>query len=214
MIRDNLKYIKIKRIFDIVFSLILFLILFPVIIIIIILIKIDSKGPILFKQLRVGKNKNNFYIYKFRTMKTDSPKNLATHLINEPLKFITKIGFFLRRTSLDEIPQLINIIKGEMSLIGPRPALFNQLDLIAERDKYDVHSILPGITGLAQINGRDEIDIDMKAKYDGQYLREISFTLDMKIFFKTILKVLLRKNISEGAKIKKNINSESEEINK
>lgn len=192
-------YPSIKRIIDFVLSLIAIIILWPVFLIIAILIKLDSKGPVFFKQKRVGKNKEYFYILKFRTMRTDTPKDVPTHMLKTPEVFITRVGKFLRKTSLDELPQIINILKGEMSIIGPRPALWNQYDLIEERDKYGANSICPGLTGWAQINGRDELLMDVKAKYDGEYVQRMSFAFDVKIFFKTILSVLKGEGIKEGS---------------
>ncbi|WP_427337947.1 sugar transferase [Caloranaerobacter sp. DY30410] len=191
------KYLK--RIIDFTLSLIAMIILWPVFLIIAILIKLDSKGPVLFKQKRVGKNKKHFYILKFRTMRTDTPKDMPTHMLKNPEMFITRVGKFLRKTSLDELPQIINILKGEMSIIGPRPALWNQYDLIEERDKYGANDIYPGLTGWAQINGRDELPIDIKAKYDGEYVEKISLAFDVKIFFKTIFSVLRSEGVKEGA---------------
>lgn len=188
----------IKRIIDLILSIIGLIILLPLLLLISIIIKFTSKGPILFKQKRIGKNKKHFMIYKFRTMRVDTPKDMPTHMLNNPDEYITKIGKVLRKTSLDELPQIINIIKGDMSIIGPRPALWNQEDLIAERDKYNANSIKPGLTGLAQISGRDELEIPLKAKIDGEYTNEISFILDIKIFFKTIVKVFKRDGIVEG----------------
>lgn len=192
----------IKRLFDIILSLLAIIILFIPGIIISICIKIESKGSVFFKQKRVGKDKKYFMIYKYRTMRTDTPKDIPTHLLDNPEIYITKIGKVLRKTSLDELPQIINIIKGDMSIIGPRPALWNQDDLIAERDKYGANDIRPGLTGLAQINGRDELEIPIKAKIDGEYTKNISFLLDVKIFFKTIIKVFERDGVVEG-KVKK-----------
>lgn len=192
------KYLK--RIIDFMLALIGIIILLVVMLIIMLLIKLDSKGPVLFKQKRVGKNKKYFYIYKFRTMRVESPNEMPTHLLENPDLFITKIGRILRKTSLDEIPQIINILKGEMSLIGPRPALWNQYDLIKERDKYSVNTILPGLTGLAQINGRDELSIEEKAHIDGKYVNEMSFFLDIKIFFLTFLSIIKLDGVKEGKK--------------
>ena len=188
----------IKRLIDLILSLIGLIILSPVLIIISILIKIDSKGPILFKQKRVGINKSFFNIYKFRTMYIDTPKDMPTHMLSNPDAYITKTGKFLRKTSLDELPQLINIIKGEMAVIGPRPALYNQDDLIKERDKYKANDIRPGLTGWAQIHGRDELEIEEKAKLDGYYTEHISFLLDIKCFFLTIASVLKHEGVVEG----------------
>lgn len=200
-------YFVVKRIIDIVLSLIAVIILFIPGVIISILIKVGSKGPVFFKQKRVGKNKKYFMIYKFRTMRTDTPKDMPTHMLNNPDLYITKVGRILRKTSLDELPQIINIIKGDMSIIGPRPALWNQEDLIAERDKYHANDIKPGLTGLAQISGRDELEIPVKAKLDGEYTKNISFLLDVKIFFKTIIKVFERDGVVEG-KVEKEENKE------
>lgn len=187
-----------KRLIDFILSLIGLIILSPIFIVIAILIKLDSKGPVFFKQKRVGINKSYFNIYKFRTMYTDTPKDMPTHMLNNPEAFITKIGKFLRKTSLDELPQLINIIKGEMAIIGPRPALYNQEDLIELRDKYKANDIRPGLTGWAQIHGRDELEIDVKAKLDGYYVEHLSFILDIKCFFLTVASVLKHEGVVEG----------------
>jgi O-antigen biosynthesis protein WbqP len=191
-------YLKVKRLIDIVLSSLGIILLSPIFVILIIAIKLDSKGPILFKQKRIGINKTHFYILKFRTMKIDTPKDTPTHLLNDPEQFITKVGKFLRKTSLDELPQIINIFKGEMSIIGPRPALWNQFDLIEERDKFEANSIYPGLTGWAQINGRDELPIDIKAKLDGEYVKNIGFLMDTKCFFGTIISVLKSDGVVEG----------------
>ena len=187
-----------KRFIDILLSAAGLLVLSPVLLIIAILIKLDSKGPVLFKQKRVAKNKEHFQILKFRTMYADVPKDVPTHLLADPESKITKIGRFLRKSSLDELPQIWNILVGEMSIIGPRPALWNQFDLIAERDKYGANDVRPGLTGLAQIMGRDELPIDVKAKYDGEYAQDITFAKDVKIFFGTITSVLGAKGVKEG----------------
>lgn len=191
-------YLIFKRIIDFILSLLALILLSSVFLIISILIKTQSEGPIFFKQKRIGKDKKLFNILKFRTMKIDTPKDTPTHLLKNPDQYITKIGKFLRKTSLDELPQIINILKGEMSIIGPRPALWNQYDLIEERDMYNVNTILPGLTGLAQINGRDELEIQDKVKYDKEYKDKISFILDIKIFFKTILNVFKSDGVIEG----------------
>nr|WP_028042306.1 sugar transferase [Candidatus Stoquefichus massiliensis] len=188
----------IKRMIDFILSLIGLIILSPVFIILCIWIKIDSRGPILFKQKRFGKNKSFFYIYKFRTMSIDTPSDMPTHMLANPDQYITKTGKFLRKTSLDELPQIINILKGEMAVIGPRPALWNQEDLIEERDKYKANDIKPGLTGWAQINGRDELEIEVKAKLDGDYAKRMSFLLDLKCFFGTITSVLKHEGVVEG----------------
>lgn len=167
--------------------------------IIAVVIKSTSKGPVLFRQKRLGRNKKEFYILKFRTMRTDTPSDMPTHLLQDPDFFITKVGKFLRKTSLDELPQIINILKGDMSIVGPRPALWNQYDLIAERDKYGANEIKPGLTGWAQINGRDELPNEVKAKLDGEYTQRISLGLDLKVFCMTILSVLKSDGVREGA---------------
>lgn len=191
-------YPKLKRIIDFTLSLLAMIILWPVFLIIAILIKLDSKGPVLFKQKRVGKDKKHFYILKFRTMRIDTPKDMPTHMLKNPEMFITRVGKFLRKTSLDELPQIINILKGEMSIIGPRPALWNQYDLIEERDKYGANDVYPGLTGWAQIKGRDELPIDIKAQYDGEYVEKMSLAFDVKIFFKTIFSVIKSEGVKEG----------------
>jgi len=187
-----------KRVIDFSLSLLIVICLCVVLIILCSLIKIDSPGPILFKQKRIGKDKKVFHILKFRTMKVDAPKDMPTHLLDKPDFYITRVGKFLRKTSLDELPQLFNILKGEMSIIGPRPALWNQYDLIVERDKYKANDILPGLTGLAQISGRDELPIEMKAKYDGDYVNNMSLLLDTEIFVKTVFSVLKSDGVKEG----------------
>ena len=161
-------------------------------------IKIDSKGPVFFKQKRVGLNKEHFEILKFRTMRIDTPKDVPTHELSDPTKWITKVGKILRKTSLDELPQLFNIFKGEMSIIGPRPALWNQFDLIEERDKYGANGVRPGLTGLAQISGRDELEIPVKAKLDGDYVEKMSLAFDIKCFIKTISSVIKSEGFVEG----------------
>ena len=188
----------IKRFFDIIISLSAIIILGLPLLIIAIAIKVDSKGPVLFKQSRIGKDEKLFVCNKFRTMRTDTPKDVPTHLLEHPDTYITKLGNFLRKSSLDELPQIFNIFKGDMSIIGPRPALYNQDDLVAERDKYGANAVRPGLTGLAQISGRDELEIPLKAKIDGEYVNNISFMSDLKIFFKTIHKVLKSDGVKEG----------------
>lgn len=187
-----------KRIIDFSLSLVTLIILSIVLLILCLLIKMESPGPVFFKQKRIGKGKKEFEILKFRTMKTDAPKDMPTHLLDKPDSYITKIGKFLRKTSLDELPQLINILKGDMSLIGPRPALWNQEDLIAERDKYHANDVLPGLTGLAQVSGRDELPIEVKAKIDGEYVKKKNPILDTVIFFKTVFSVLKSDGVKEG----------------
>ncbi|MGM0753095.1 MAG: sugar transferase [Bacillota bacterium] len=191
-------YMKIKRLIDIILSLIGLIVLSPIYLILIIAIKIDSRGPVLFKQKRVGINKTHFNILKFRTMRIDTPKDTPTHLLSNPERYITKMGKFLRKTSLDELPQIWNIFVGQMSIIGPRPALWNQYDLILERDKYGANDVPPGLTGLAQINGRDELEIDVKARLDGEYAEKIGFMMDAKCFFGTIFSVLRSDGVVEG----------------
>lgn len=191
-------YLKIKRLIDIILASIGLIVLLPVFLIIVIAIKIDSKGPVLFKQKRVGKDKIYFYILKFRTMRIDTPKDKPTHLLENPEQYITKVGKFLRKTSLDELPQIINILCGSMSCIGPRPALWNQYDLIAERDKYGANNLRPGLTGWAQINGRDELLIEDKAKLDGEYAQKLGLGMDMKCLIFTILTVVKRDGVIEG----------------
>ncbi len=191
-------YKPVKRCIDFALSLIGLLVLSPILLLIALIIKLESKGKVLFTQRRIGKNKRLFNIYKFRSMRSDTPKDTPTHLLTNPERFITKSGAFLRKSSLDELPQLINILIGDMSIIGPRPALWNQDDLIAERDLYNANDILPGLTGWAQINGRDELPIDQKAKLDGDYVLKMSLFFDIKIFFLTIFKVLRSEGIKEG----------------
>ena len=202
-----------KRALDIILSAagILFL-AFPMLFVAL-AIKIDSKGPVLFKQKRVGKGKTHFMILKFRTMRTDAPPNAPTHELSDPKKWITKVGGFLRKTSLDELPQIFNIFVGHMSIIGPRPALWNQFDLIEERDKYGANDVRPGLTGWAQINGRDELEIDVKARLDGEYIEKLSFGFDVKCFFGTISNVLKSDGIVEGGtgEMKKESETKNEE---
>ncbi len=187
-----------KRLIDIVLSLLGLIGLSPLFLILTILIKLDSPGPVFFKQKRIGIHKNHFNILKFRTMRTDTPKDTPTHLLKDTNQWITKTGRFLRKTSLDEIPQIINILIGDMSIIGPRPALWNQFDLMEERDKYGANDILPGLTGWAQINGRDELPIDVKARLDGEYVERMSFSFDVKCFFGTIVSVFKHDGVVEG----------------
>ena len=187
-----------KRFIDIVFSFLAILFLSPFLLMLAVLVMVDSKGPVLFRQKRVGKNKEYFMILKYRTMYADTPQDVPTHLLSNPEARITKIGSFLRRTSLDELPQLFNIFSGKMSIVGPRPALWNQDDLVEERDKYGVNELTPGLTGYAQVNGRDELPIPIKAKLDGDYARNFSFLLDVKIFFRTIGNVFRGSGVVEG----------------
>lgn len=187
-----------KRLIDMVLSTIGIIVLALPMLIIVFVIKITDPGSALFKQKRVGKNKTHFYLYKFRSMKMSTPKDCPTHLLENPDQYITSIGKFLRKSSLDELPQLFNILIGEMSIIGPRPALWNQYDLIEERDKYGANDVRPGLTGWAQINGRDELEIDVKAKLDGEYVEKMSFVFDCKCFFGTIISVLHSDGVVEG----------------
>jgi O-antigen biosynthesis protein WbqP len=187
-----------KRIIDVVLSGFGILFLAVPMLVIALAIKADSKGPVLFKQKRVGLNKEHFNILKFRTMRTDTPHDAPTHELNDPKKWITKVGGFLRKTSLDELPQLFNIFCGQMSVVGPRPALWNQFDLIEERDKYGANDVRPGLTGWAQINGRDELEIEVKARFDGEYVEKMSFAFDCKCFFGTFLSVLRSEGVVEG----------------
>lgn len=187
-----------KRIIDILLSLIGIVILIPLWLILSIAIFVTDPGPIFFTQKRVGKNKKIFKILKFRTMKTSTPHDMPTHLLENPEQYITKVGNFLRKTSLDELPQIFNIFIGQMSIIGPRPALWNQDDLIAERDKYGANDVRPGLTGWAQINGRDELEIADKARLDGEYVERMSFLFDCKCFFGTIGSVLKHDGVVEG----------------
>lgn len=191
-------YLLIKRFFDILLSFIALIVLAPVFLILAFAIKLDSEGPVLFRQVRFGKNKTLFHILKFRTMNIKTPRDTPTHLLNNPQQYITKMGKFLRKTSLDELPQIWNIFIGQMSIIGPRPALWNQYDLIDERDKYSVNDIRPGLTGWAQINGRDELEIPVKAKLDEYYMENMSFVLDMKCFIRTLISVAKSDGIIEG----------------
>lgn len=192
-----MSYFRIKRFLDLLFSFLGIVILSPLALVIVLAIKIDSKGPVLFKQKRVGKGKKHFYINKFRTMKLDAPKDVPTHLFVDS-KHITKVGVFLRKASLDELPQLWNIFIGQMSVVGPRPALWNQYDLITERDKYGVNTLTPGLTGWAQINGRDELPIAIKARLDGEYAQKVSFWLDVRCVCKTIMSVIKSDGVVEG----------------
>jgi len=193
-------YPLIKRLLDFTLSLIGILVLSPFLLVLVIFIKLDSPGPVLFTQKRVGMHKSYFQIYKFRTMRIDTPSDCPTHLLTDPDYWITRVGKFLRKTSMDELPQILNILKGEMSIIGPRPALWNQYDLIAERDKYGANDIMPGLTGWAQINGRDELLVKIKAQFDREYVERRSLGFDAQIFFKTVVSVLRSKGIKEGAR--------------
>ncbi len=187
-----------KRLLDIILSGCAIVILSPLLLVIAVAIKIDDPGPVMFRQKRVGIHKTHFSIMKFRTMKMDTPRDTPTHLLEKPEQYITKVGKFLRKSSLDELPQIFQIFTGKMSIIGPRPALWNQFDLIAERDKYGANDVRPGLTGWAQINGRDELPIDVKARFDGEYVEKLSFLFDCKCFFGTIGAVLKHDGVVEG----------------
>lgn len=187
-----------KRVIDFALSVLGIVVLSPVLILLSILIKCTSKGPVFFRQKRVGKDDTHFMIYKFRTMRTDTPTDMPTHLLEDPDQFITPVGRFLRKTSLDELPQLFNICSGDMAIVGPRPALWNQFDLIALRDENGSSRIRPGLTGLAQISGRDELEIEVKAGLDGKYASHITFGEDTRIFFATIFSVLRHDGVQEG----------------
>jgi O-antigen biosynthesis protein WbqP len=191
-------YRIIKRLIDIILSCIGMVILSPIFLVLIIAIKLDSKGPVLFKQKRIGIHKTHFSILKFRTMRIDTPKDIPTHLLENPDQWITKVGKFLRKTSLDELPQIWNIFVGQMSIVGPRPALWNQYDLIAERDKYGANDVPVGLTGWAQVNGRDELPIPEKAELDGEYVKRFGLIMDVRCFFKTIFSVLKKDGVKEG----------------
>lgn len=188
----------VKRVLDIVLSLAGIVVLALPLAIISLAVKLDSPGPVFFRQKRFGIHKSFFNILKFRTMRTDTPKDMPTHLLNDPTRWITRTGAFLRKTSLDELPQLFNILAGQMSVIGPRPALWNQEDLIALRDEYGANDVMPGLTGWAQINGRDELPLDVKARLDGEYAKNISFAFDVKCFIGTVKSVLSHDGVVEG----------------
>jgi len=188
----------IKRIIDFILALVATILLSWLLLLIAIAIKAESKGPVFFRQKRVGLRKKHFEILKFRSMRIDTPKDQPTHLLQNPEAYITKVGKFLRKTSLDELPQMLNILKGDMSFVGPRPALWNQYDLIAERDKYGANDVMPGLTGWAQINGRDELEIPAKAKFDGEYVKKCSFLFDCKCFFGTFKSVAKAEGVVEG----------------
>ena len=188
----------IKRGLDILLSAVGTLVLSPLFLVITAAIKAEDHGPVFFKQKRVGIHKSYFNILKFRTMRVDTPHDMPTHLLQDPERWITRVGRFLRKTSLDELPQILQILTGKMSVIGPRPALWNQYDLIEERDKYGANDVTPGLTGWAQVNGRDELEIDVKARYDGEYVEKLSFLFDVKIFCMTVINVLRRRGVVEG----------------
>ena len=191
-------YVAVKKIIDRVLAFIGLIVLSPLFLVLIAALKLDSSGPIFFRQKRVGIHKTHFEILKFRTMRTDTPKDMPTHMLKNPDQYITKVGRFLRKTSLDELPQIINIMKGDMAIVGPRPALWNQYDLIEERDKYGANDILPGLTGWAQINGRDELEIPVKAKLDGDYVAKMSFGMDLRCILGTVVSVARQDGVVEG----------------
>ena len=191
-------YTHVKRVLDLLLSLTAIVVLSPLMLVLALIIRTTSPGPVFFRQKRVGMGKTHFMIYKFRTMRIDAPKDRPTHLLKDPTAYITPVGQFLRRSSLDELPQLINIIKGEMAVVGPRPALWNQFDLIAERDKYGANNVRPGLTGWAQINGRDELPIDVKARLDGEYVEKMGFCFDVKCILGTVVKVIRSEGVVEG----------------
>ena len=193
-----MEYAKMKRVIDFLFSVLAAICLSPVFLIVILAIKFDTPGPIFFRQKRVGIHRTHFNILKFRTMRIDTPQDTPTHLLADPDQYITKVGKFLRKTSLDELPQIFNIMVGEMAVIGPRPALWNQYDLIEERDKYGANDVRPGLTGWAQINGRDELEIPIKAALDGEYIQKMSLAFDLKCFNGTIISVLKSDGVVEG----------------
>ena len=191
-------YPYIKRGADVILSLLALICLSPVYLIVALAVKLSSPGPVLFRQKRVGRGGRLFTIYKFRTMRTDTPRDTATHLLRDPSRYITRVGAFLRRSSLDELPQFFNVLKGDMSIVGPRPALYNQYDLIAAREKAGVNAVRPGITGLAQISGRDELPIPVKVRYDREYVENLSLNMDARCFFGTIISVLRAEGVREG----------------
>ena len=191
-------YPYIKRGADVILSLLALICLSPVYLIVALAVKLSSPGPVLFRQKRVGRGGRLFTIYKFRTMRTDTPRDTATHLLRDPSRYITRVGAFLRRSSLDELPQFFNVLKGDMSIVGPRPALYNQDDLIAARREAGVDAVRPGITGLAQISGRDELPIPVKVRYDREYVENLSLKMDARCFFGTIVSVLRAEGVREG----------------
>ena len=195
------KYIK--RLIDLLLSTIGIIVLIPAWIVLAIAIKIDDPGPVLFKQKRIAKDNKDgstryFNIYKYRSMKISTPKDMPTHMLKNPEQYITKVGGFLRKTSLDELPQIFNIFMGQMSIVGPRPALYNQTDLYEERAKYKANNVRPGLTGWAQINGRDELEIEDKARLDGEYVEKLGFAMDLRCFFGTFISVLRQEGVVEG----------------
>lgn len=208
-------YIKFfKRFIDILLSSIGLIVFAILMLVVAIIIKCEDPGPVIFKQKRVGLHKKYFNLYKFRSMKMDTPHDMPTHMLSNPQQYILKVGGFIRKTSIDELPQMWNIFKGDMSIIGPRPALWNQDDLVAERDRYGANDIKPGLTGWAQINGRDELEIPVKAQLDGEYVEKLSFGMDVKCFFGTIKSVIKSDGIVEGGtgEMKKQEEAEKEMV--
>lgn len=191
-------YLKFKYALDFLLSLAGLAVLSVPMLILMVVIKIDDPGPVFFRQKRIGKDQKTFYMLKFRTMKSETPRDMPTHLLRNPEQYITRVGRFLRKSSLDELPQILNILMGHMSVVGPRPALWNQFDLIEEREKYGAHQVRPGLTGWAQINGRDELEIPVKAALDGEYVRRLGPVMDLKCFFGTFLAVFSAKGVVEG----------------
>lgn len=187
-----------KRALDILLSAAGTLVLSPLFLLISAAVKLEDHGPVFFSQQRIGTHRRPFRILKFRTMRVDTPHDMPTHLLENPEQWITRVGRVLRKTSLDELPQILQILTGRMSVVGPRPALWNQYDLIAEREKYGANDVTPGLTGWAQVNGRDSLEIEEKARLDGEYARELSFRLDVKIFFMTLVNVIRRQDVVEG----------------
>lgn len=198
-------YLQLKRILDLAIATVAAVLLLPIFLIIMVAIRLDSDGPIFFIQKRVGLGKSHFGMIKFRTMYTETPSEMPTHLLNDPDRWITPVGKFLRKTSLDELPQLINILRGEMAIIGPRPALWNQFDLIEARDRYGANDVLPGLTGWAQVNGRDELPIAIKAAYDGEYVKQLSWLMDLHICFKSVSCVLFAEDYREGQTLQSDV---------
>ena len=188
----------IKRVLDIVLSGCGIVILSPLFLVIAVWIRLDSEGPVFFRQTRIGLHKEKFEILKFRTMQKDAPNDVPTHLFSDSHHWVTRAGRILRKTSMDELPQILQIFTGKMSFVGPRPALWNQYDLIAERDKYGANDVLPGLTGWAQVNGRDELSVEEKARYDGEYAADVTFGMDMLCLWKTVSTVVTRRGFHEG----------------
>ena len=197
-------YLYIKYTLDFILSLVGLILLAVPMLVLMLIIKIDDPGPVFFRQKRVGKDQRTFYMLKFRTMRSDTPRDMPTHLLKNPEQYITRVGRFLRKSSMDELPQIINILMGHMSLVGPRPALWNQDDLNRAREAYGVHQVRPGLTGWAQINGRDELEIPVKAALDGEYVRSLGPIMDLKCFFGTFLAVFSARGVVEGGTGSKN----------